>query len=372
MISDCENEEKQPFHHVVLPAHRLYAFQSDTIIPAWETTMIKRLFTYLFLAASKLNGIDCGQRILGNGFAKYEVSSGAKSICYTYITTILVTIDTDSSTSHDDINSFTRQNKPPTCGQAENYCLSFETSGFPTRTGMSNSPGHSVIAPPISTVTTGDKSENAPANNPPPDASAGPSPTVSGHANSIPGSNTAPDTTESPSKGPPGSIAKSQTTAEVNPTFAVSASTIILSVEPMPSLGSTQQRRMRLRMEPSWKRDSDPGFVGDSRNPNPRSCSDAVRYRQSNGQLQRRGRFISVDFGVDYIDMTNFVGGSISTVFSVVNDTLQWDNEAFYNGRATFCQVDNEIVYVVFKDIDRGPEGCTPVFLVVYRGNVEP
>jgi len=113
--------------------------------------------------------------------------------------------------------------------------------------------------------------------------------------------------------------------------------------------------------------DTDPGFVGDSQDPNPDSCSNAVRFRQSGGQLQRRGRPVSADPGVDYIDLANYTGGAISTVFSVVDDTLQWDNDAFYGGRASFCQVDSETVYAVFTSAG-GPKGCSPVALVVYRG----
>ncbi|KAK7957056.1 uncharacterized protein PG986_006278 [Apiospora aurea] len=150
-------------------------------------------------------------------------------------------------------------------------------------------------------------------------------------------------------------------------------STIILSIEatatPGPAVQTTTRLRPKIQLR---KRDSEDGFVGNSQNPNTGSCFDAVRFRQWNGQLQRRGRPISVDPGVDYINILNYPDGSITTEFTVVNDTLQWTNDAFYDGRATFCQVGNDgPVYAVFTSAG-GPEGCSPVALVVYRGTVSP
>ncbi|KAK8106337.1 hypothetical protein PG999_009696 [Apiospora kogelbergensis] len=378
--------------------------------------MRRRLVTYFLFTASKFHGTNCDPRILENGFAHYEVSLGAESICYTYVTTILVTIAADSTASHEDVGSFSGHTETtPTCDQAQDGCPLFKSPG-PTGVGMSNSPGHLTIAAPISTTTAGNE---APGTLLPlsqisstipltqlPDTSLGDpteavvvetSPDVTRSSsdanpsngymisNGFDGTPSSADTrilsSDTQFQRPSDSVATSNTVTEARSSQAASmtqipstdaASTIILSVLPLPSLGLTQQRRLSPRTGASWKRDTDPGFVGDSRNPNPNSCSDAVRFRQSNGQLQRRGvRPISVDYGVDYIDFTNWVDGAITTVFSVVNDTLQWDNDWFVNGRAAFCQVDDDIVYAVLRAAP-GPDGCSPVALVVYQGTVAP
>ncbi|KAK8128502.1 hypothetical protein PG984_009610 [Apiospora sp. TS-2023a] len=185
---------------------------------------------------------------------------------------------------------------------------------------------------------------------------------------------------DTPSGGPTNPLPTSQATTQSTSNqpaslttqgpSSVTASQVILSIEAIASFGPASQKpQARLRREPTKRDDTDPGFVGDSQDPNPDSCSNAVRFRQSGGQLQRRGRAVSVDPGVDYIDLANYAGGSISTLFSVVDDTLQWNNDAFYEGRARFCQVDSETVYAVFTNAG-GPEGCSPVALVVYRGTV--
>jgi hypothetical protein len=55
--------------------------------------------------------------------------------------------------------------------------------------------------------------------------------------------------------------------------------------------------------------------------------------------------------------------------FTVVNNTLQWNNETFYNGTAGFCQNANGDVFATFV-ADPGLTGCSPIKLVVYAGGL--
>ncbi|KAK8118573.1 uncharacterized protein PG998_003199 [Apiospora kogelbergensis] len=358
--------------------------------------MRRRLVTYFLFTASKFHGTNCDPRILENGFAHYEVSLGAESICYTYVTTILVTIAADSTASHEDVGSFSGHTETtPTAHRSwdEQQPRPLDhRSPYLNDHGRQRGAWYLVALSQISSTipltqlpdtSLGDPTEAVVVETSPDvtrsSSDANPS---NGYmiSNGFDGTPSSADTrilsSDTQFQRPSDSVATSNTVTEARSSQAASmtqipstdaASTIILSVLPLPSLGLTQQRRLSPRTGASWKRDTDPGFVGDSRNPNPNSCSDAVRFRQSNGQLQRRGvRPISVDYGVDYIDFTNWVDGAITTVFSVVNDTLQWDNDWFVNGRAAFCQVDDDIVYAVLRAAP-GPDGCSPVALVVYQ-----
>lgn len=90
-----------------------------------------------------------------------------------------------------------------------------------------------------------------------------------------------------------------------------SPSVVILSVKPT-MLGSPRTQRFGRRDH--QKRQTDSGFVGQGDDQITHSCSDALRFRQGGGQLQRRGRAISVDPGVRYVKLTDYPDGSISTV----------------------------------------------------------
>ena len=203
----------------------------------------------------------------------------------------------------------------------------------------------------------------------------------------FPASTRMPGSDTKPSRGPTNPMPTSQTPPEAtpnqppastttqNPSSLASASQVILSIEAVAGFGpaSPTPRGVHPRRRP-WKRDDpddpdDPGFVGDGRAPNPDSCADALRFRQADGRLERRGRPVAVDPGVAYLDLADYPpGGSITTRFSVVDDRLRWDNAAFDGGRAGFCQVPgNGTVYAVFTAAG-GPRGCAPVVLVVYKG----
>lgn len=112
------------------------------------------------------------------------------------------------------------------------------------------------------------------------------------------------------------------------------------------------------------------GFVGNRTFHNPDNCTEASLYVQSRGRLQGSGRSLSVNPGVDYINIVDFVGGSISTLFSVLNGMLVWDNAAFYDGTARFCQEANGTVFALFTQ-ESTPFNCTLVNLVVYTGELK-
>ncbi|KAK6210821.1 hypothetical protein LQW54_005869 [Pestalotiopsis sp. IQ-011] len=110
------------------------------------------------------------------------------------------------------------------------------------------------------------------------------------------------------------------------------------------------------------------GFLGDSVLDHPDSCSNAQIYILSQGQLVQGTRALSVDPGVDYINMITFPGGSISTTFSVQNDRLTWSNESFYNGAAGFCMTADGQIYVLFSQSD-SPANCTLIGILVFDIN---
>ncbi|KAI1846556.1 hypothetical protein JX266_007453 [Neoarthrinium moseri] len=141
-------------------------------------------------------------------------------------------------------------------------------------------------------------------------------------------------------------------------------STVILSVEiTTQEINETRKRGAEL-----WARDETSGFVGDETFQHPESCSNATLFRRTNGQLLSRSRPLSVDPGVDFINMSNYPGGSITTTFVVVGGVLYWDNNAFYNGTAGFCEGTMGEVYATFTETG-GPPNCIPVKLVVYTAN---
>ena len=92
-------------------------------------------------------------------------------------------------------------------------------------------------------------------------------------------------------------------------------------------------------------------------------------FRRSRGQLRLRDRLISVDPDVPYINLMEISAeGSISTTFSVANETLIWTNPKFFAGEAQFCQLPDGDLLVSFIE-DGAPDDCERVDLRVYRGN---
>lgn len=158
------------------------------------------------------------------------------------------------------------------------------------------------------------------------------------------------------------------------------ASRVILSVrsEAPPALAptititkeasSSSQARGRLaRRQTAENGNSTAGFIGDDEFPNPNNCSNARIFIRRSGALQTEGRPLSVDPGVPYIDVANYPGGTITTRFDIVNDTLVWTNSLFHEGQAGFCQINGSSVYATFTAAG-GPKDCEDVDLVVYKG----
>lgn len=98
------------------------------------------------------------------------------------------------------------------------------------------------------------------------------------------------------------------------------------------------------------------------------ACSQGVQYQLMAGELLdfNSNRLVSVDPGVSYISLSNFLGGSITTTFQITDGVLYWLNSTFYNGSAGFCVLES-IIYATFT-AQGGPLGCVPVNLVTYSG----
>jgi hypothetical protein len=105
---------------------------------------------------------------------------------------------------------------------------------------------------------------------------------------------------------PSTAVAASSKRATATPGITI----VILSVELAAQQVPDGNRKRGLYL---WARDEASGFVGDENYYNPDSCTDATRFHQGNGQLISRKRPISVDPGVDFINISDYPVGSIST-----------------------------------------------------------
>jgi hypothetical protein len=138
---------------------------------------------------------------------------------------------------------------------------------------------------------------------------------------------------------------------------------IILGVQ---GQGATA-RRLRLRQNgPSLGPNS--GFVGTAGNPNPASCVDAAQFILGGGRLSGPAGLVSVNVGVDSLDFTGAVGGSITTTFTDAGGVLAWTNSEFDGGAAGFCQLANGRVLAIF-DAGGVAEPCQPVTLTIFAAN---
>jgi hypothetical protein len=110
------------------------------------------------------------------------------------------------------------------------------------------------------------------------------------------------------------------------------------------------------------------GFVGGAGPVNPTDCSLATAFNITAGQLSSGGELVSTNPGVPYQPfLTNATVGAISTTFSRLNGGLTWQNEAFVNSAADFCQDANGQVWVTF-DGTAPPFDCAAVQLIPYSG----
>lgn len=132
-----------------------------------------------------------------------------------------------------------------------------------------------------------------------------------GTANLNSGGPAAVKPTEASITAPPtGSVG---TTASSSTLTKPTMSSVIFSIElSSQEMNDTQKRDIQL-----WARDQTSGFVGDEHYYNPDTCTNATLFRQGDGQLTSHKRPLSVDPGVDFINISDYPGGSISTSTSL-------------------------------------------------------
>lgn len=91
-------------------------------------------------------------------------------------------------------------------------------------------------------------------------------------------------------------------------------------------------------------------------------CTTAPIYTARNGVLTATVNGVvytySTSTGARFAPFVpSTIPGSITTAFTIgANAVLQWQNEAFYNGQANFCAVQNGTIYAVFAQ-DAQPQG---------------
>ncbi len=117
-------------------------------------------------------------------------------------------------------------------------------------------------------------------------------------------------------------------------------------------------------MDPSQLSD---GFVGDPSSGTSFDCSGAQVFTLDDGRLQSNGKLLSVDPGVEYVDINSVLGGKISSGFDSEDGLLTWRNTEFSGGIAGFCKAMDGHIYATFTN-SGGPAGCITVYLTVYHG----
>lgn len=119
-------------------------------------------------------------------------------------------------------------------------------------------------------------------------------------------------------------------------------------------LVATRARQIEKRQSGSYFVSSEGSITND--------CTTAPIYTARNGVLTATVNGVvytySTSAGVGYAPFVpSTVPGSITTAFTIgANAVLQWQNEAFYNGQANFCAVQNGTIYAVFAQ-DAQPQG---------------
>jgi len=92
-------------------------------------------------------------------------------------------------------------------------------------------------------------------------------------------------------------------------------------------------------------------------------CADANYFYMVNGSLYEEGLLVGANEGLpNELFWGETTPGQIQSTFSIVDNVLQWTNESFTSGQASFCVVD-DILIAVFNGIE--PSGCNPVYIGV-------
>jgi hypothetical protein len=99
-------------------------------------------------------------------------------------------------------------------------------------------------------------------------------------------------------------------------------------------------------------------------------CADANYFYMVNGSLYEEGLLVGANEGLpNELFWGETTPGPIQGTFLIVDDILQWTNESFSSGQASFCVVD-DILLAVFNGIR--PPGCTPVYIGVANFSMCP
>lgn len=167
------------------------------------------------------------------------------------------------------------------------------------------------------------------------------------------------------------------TTLQWTSTFSTNdtgtSDSVVRSTAPSPSPTQAQDTfvLVAMRPHPNQKRQSGSYFIS-SEGTITNDCTTAPIYTARNGVLTATVNGVvytySTSSGVAYAPFVpSTVPGSITTSFTIgTNAILQWQNNAFYNGQASFCAVQNGTVYAVFAQ-EAQPQGCFFISLSLFE-----
>lgn len=139
---------------------------------------------------------------------------------------------------------------------------------------------------------------------------------------------------------------------------------------PSPTMAQDTFVLVAMRAQQHQKRQSGSYFVS-SEGTITNDCTTAPIYTAKNGVLTATVKGVvytySTSTGVSFAPFVpSTVPGSITTSFTIgANAVLQWQNNAFYNGQASFCAVQNGTIYAVFAQ-DAQPTGCFFISLSLF------
>jgi hypothetical protein len=140
---------------------------------------------------------------------------------------------------------------------------------------------------------------------------------------------------------------------------------------PMPTQASDTFVLVALRPQQNQKRQSGSYYV-NSDGTITNDCTAAPIYTAKNGVLTATVNGVvytySTSAGVGFAPFVpSTVPGSITTAFKIgANAVLQWQNQAFFNGQASFCALQNGTVYAVFAE-NAQPQGCLFIQLSLFE-----
>lgn len=150
----------------------------------------------------------------------------------------------------------------------------------------------------------------------------------------------------------------SQTTDRATASSTIDDVPVLLTV--VPSNPSSSQKKRASEDDPQG------GFIGAPSTEG--NCSVGTPFNLTDGQLSSHEQVIGMNPGSSYIELVPSSSGNVSTTFSVVESTLYWRNESFFQGEAGFCQTTEGRVYATFTSSEKWPEECFSISIIVYKG----